>query len=118
MSDIVLVCGSRTWTDRKTIENVIAELDRDTIIVHGAARGADTLADQAALLFGLLRRPYPADWGKYGRGAGPIRNQQLLDEQEVARVIAFRMPGESKGTDDMIRRARAAGIPVEVIAPE
>jgi hypothetical protein len=41
----------------------------------------------------------------------------MLDEGRPDRVIAFRMPGVSRGTDDMIRRARAAGIPVEVIGP-
>jgi hypothetical protein len=117
MSETVLICGSRTWMDRGKIETVICGLDRDTIIVHGGARGADLLADQAAVLWGLLRRVYPADWQTYGKAAGPIRNQQMLDAEEPMCVIAFRMPGESRGTDDMIRRARAAGIPVEVIEP-
>lgn len=114
---IVLVCGSRTWIDREKIETFIFGLDRDTIVVHGAARGADTIADQAALLWGLLRRPYPANWAADGRAAGPIRNQRMLDENDVAEVVAFRMPGESRGTDDMVRRARKAGIPVRVIEP-
>ncbi len=119
MGTAVLICGSRTWTDKAAIERVIFSLDRDTIVVHGAARGADTLADEAALLWGLLRRPYPADWSKDGKAAGPIRNQRMLDENqdEIVRVIAFRMPGESRGTDDMIRRAKSAGIPVTVIEP-
>lgn len=118
MSEKVLVCGSRTWTDRATIERVICGLERDTIIVHGAAKGADSLADDAASLWGLIRRPYPADWQKYGRAAGPIRNQEMLNKEDPDRVIAFRMPGESRGTDDMVRRARAVGIPVEIIEPE
>lgn len=116
-TEVVLICGSRTWTDRKAVERVIFDLDRDTIVVHGAARGADTLADAAALMWGLLRRPYPADWQAHGKAAGPRRNQRMLAENDIARVIAFRMPGESRGTDDMIRRAKAAGIPVEIVTP-
>lgn len=111
----VLICGSRTWKDRAAVERVIFALDRDTIVVHGGAQGADALADEAALLWGLTRRVYPADWNRHGREAGPIRNQQMLDLEDIVRVIAFRMPGESRDTDDMVRRARAAGIPVEVI---
>jgi hypothetical protein len=93
-------------------------LDRDTVIVHGGADGADALADQAALLWGLQRDVYRADWSKHGKAAGPIRNQRMIDEGKPDRVIAFRMPGESRGTDDMIRRAQVAGIPVEIISPE
>jgi hypothetical protein len=118
MGETVLVCGSRTWTDRAIIDRVICGLERDTIIVHGGATGADALADDAALLWGLTRRVYPADWSTHGRAAGPIRNQRMLDLEEPVRVIAFRMTGESRGTDDMIRRAEAAGIPVEIISPE
>lgn len=117
MAEVVLICGSRTWTDRRAIGLIVCDLDRDTIIVHGGAQGADMLADQAAVLWGLARRVYPADWQTHGRAAGPIRNQQMLDAEQPNRVIAFRMPGESRGTDDMIRRARKAGIPVDVIGP-
>lgn len=110
----VLICGSRSWTDQDAINYAIFGLPLDSIIIHGAAAGADTLADQAAAMWGLTRYPYPADWAKYGRRAGPIRNQQMLDEGCPDLVIAFRRRGPSPGTDDMIKRARAEGIPVEI----
>lgn len=56
---------------------------------------------------------YPANWLKYGRMAGAMRNQQMLDEEEVDLVVAF--PG-GKGTADMVRRARAAGIEVREVS--
>jgi hypothetical protein len=52
---------------------------------------------------------YPADWAKHGRAASPIRNQQMLDEGRPNLVVAF--PG-GRGTADMVRRARSAGVEV------
>src|SRR5262245_38565206 len=92
MRKTVLICGSRIWTDRATIARVMRELDPGTLIVHGAARGADRLADEVARDLGLPRKACPADWGQYGRAAGPIRNQQMLDLERPDRVLAFRVP--------------------------
>lgn len=113
----ILICGSRTWEDALAVREVIARLPDGTVVIHGAAPGADSVADQAARDRGLPRKAYPADWKAYGDAAGPIRNARMLAEGRPDRVIAFRMPGESRGTDDMVRQARAAGIPVEVIGP-
>lgn len=110
----VLICGSRNWMDRDAIFHAVLGLPLDAAIIHGAAAGADTIADEAAEACKLVRYPYPADWQKHGRRAGPIRNQQMLDEGCPDLVIAFRKRGPSPGTDDMIRRARAEGLPVEI----
>ena len=63
----------------------------------------------------FLRIPvekYPADWTRYGYAAGPIRNQQMLDEGRPSLVLAFHNDFEhSKGTKDMIDKARKANIP-------
>lgn len=59
---------------------------------------------------------YPADWEKYGKVAGPIRNQQMLDEGKPDVVYAFTDDlSNSRGTADMCRRANKAGVPVYVI---
>ena len=50
---------------------------------------------------------YVADWATHGKKAGPLRNQRMIDEGHPDLVIAF--PG-GKGTDDMTRRALAAGV--------
>ena len=108
----VLVCGGRNFTDMDLMQRAFDLLD-DPIIVHGAAPGADTMAGQEAELRGWWTWPCRARWNVYGRAAGPKRNQRMLEEARPDRVLAFPTP-QSKGTHDMIRRAREAGVPVEV----
>lgn len=50
-----------------------------------------------------------ADWSKYGKAAGPMRNQKMLDEYKPDLVVA--LPG-GRGTADMVSRARVAGVEV------
>lgn len=57
----------------------------------------------------VIERPFPADWVTLGKAAGPIRNQQMLDEAKPDWVVAF--PG-GNGTADMVRRARKAGVKI------
>jgi hypothetical protein len=106
----VLVCGSRTWTDREIVYNRLGQLEPDGLtIITGGARGADQLAHDWATFYGVDHEVYPAEWDIHGRAAGPIRNQQMLDTG-IDLVIAFRMPGQSRGTDHMVRIANAAGV--------
>lgn len=108
----VLVGGGRDYADRKkvfdTLDSIRKELGTITII-HGGASGADALALAWAMARGFDSLQFKADWNKHGRAAGPIRNQQMLDEGHPDLVIAF--PGGC-GTADMVRRARASGIEV------
>lgn len=110
----VIVCGSRTWLDKNPIYDFLRVLPAGSVIVHGAARGADQIADSAARSLGLAVEPHPADWERLGRAAGPARNQKMADAGADA-LFAFRQQGESPGTDDMIRRAKAAGIPSYIV---
>lgn len=113
----VLVCGSRTWTSglRIALELDAIQCPPVTCVIHGGAAGADDLAREWAEASGVPCEEYPAEWEKHGRVAGPIRNQRMLDEGKPDLVLAFRMPGVSKGTDDMVRRARKAGVRTEVV---
>ena len=104
----VLVCGGRTWNDRGSVSRVLSLL-RPTEVIHGAASGADQLARDWALHNQVLIRQFPADWAKHGKAAGPMRNQRMLDESKPDVVVAF--PG-GRGTADMVRRAKAAGVRV------
>jgi hypothetical protein len=89
--------------------------DEELVIVHGAARGADSIADQMARELGVRTIPIPAQWKVHGKAAGPIRNQQMLDEHpDIAITYAFRLEGRSNGTDDMISRSKDAGIPTYI----
>jgi hypothetical protein len=113
----ILVCGSRDFVDEAVIREELARLSLRTTIIHGAAPGADTLADRIAKELGLRVRPFPADWDRYGDSAGPIRNQQMLDEGKPSRAIAFvrGLLRNSRGTRDMVKRAHKAGIQMRVI---
>lgn len=113
----VLVTGSRDWpyAERDVIKVALLKAGA-TIVIHGDCRGADTQAAVIAKELGLTVRPYPAQWKLFGKAAGAVRNQQMLDEEHrpeepIDLVLAFPMP-TSVGTHDMIARAKAAGIPV------
>lgn len=80
-----------------------------SVVIHGAARGADTLAAEWARDRGIPVLPFPADWDSHPRAAGPIRNAQMLREGKPDVVIAF--PG-GRGTANMIDQAERAGVPV------
>lgn len=79
----------------------------DLVLIAGGASGADTLVKTLARTFRVTLEEYPADWKTYGRAAGPMRNQRMLDEGKPDAVLA--MPG-GRGTADMVRRAEKAGI--------
>lgn len=116
----ILVCGSRHWEDRALIARTLADKGcgyAPVKVIHGDCRGADRMAGEYAEHQGCSVFKFPADWTKYGRAAGPIRNQQMLDEGKPDLVLAFHDDIErSKGTKDMVIRARNAGIPVEIIS--
>jgi hypothetical protein len=112
----VLVCGSRDWSDKDAVANKLADLAGlpAVEIIHGGARGADSMADEIARLYGFSVRVFPADWNRYGRRAGFLRNLEMLDQRPNL-VIAFQR-NASRGTQHTINEARKRGIPVEVVA--
>lgn len=106
----VLVCGGRGYADRATLFHTLDRLHREmgfTVVIHGAAPGADSLADAWARKNKIPREPYPAEWDTHGHSAGPIRNTQMLVNGMPERVVAF--PGGA-GTADMVSKAKAAGL--------
>ena len=112
----VLVCGSRSYADRIHVFRVLTDLHSShpiSVIVHGGATGADTLAHEWAVEHSIAYARYPANWDLDGRkAAGPIRNQRMLDAESPDLVVAF-LGG--RGTQDMMRRARKAGIEVRQV---
>jgi hypothetical protein len=112
----LLVCGGRDYDDRAHVFRVLDTL-RPTLVIHGAASGADRAAWDWAELRGVPHMPFPVtdeEWRTIGKKAGPLRNQRMLDEGRPDAVLAF--PG-GRGTRDMKRRARAAEIPVVPVIP-
>jgi hypothetical protein len=121
----VLVCGSRDYADvgqlTTTLEAVHAVYGI-TVIIEGEAAGADTLAKSWAedRLGPDAVEKYPADWKQYGRAAGAIRNSQMLIDGKPDLVIAFvsKPLSKSTGTENMVRKARAAKIRTIVIGED
>ncbi len=112
LTGTLLVCGGRHFDSAErafAVLNRTAERVEITAVRHGGARGADSLAGLWATEHGYPEQVYPADWARLGAGAGPIRNQAMIDAGGVVAVVA--LPG-GPGTADMVRRARAAGLPV------
>ena len=112
MAKTVLICGSRNWTNQAAIWDRIRNLPLESTIITGGARGADSIAANGAEYFGLASRVIPANWDRYGKRAGFLRNLQMLDEKPDL-VIAFQKDG-SKGTQHTIDEAMKRGIPVEI----
>lgn len=111
----VLVCGGRDFRDPSFIFRHLTQVQSKrgiTLLIHGDARGVDHLAASWAETRDIPVESYPAEWGKYGAAAGPRRNARMLIEGKPDLVVAF--PG-GRGTADMVRRARAAGIEVREI---
>lgn len=125
----LLVCGGRDYSDRARVFNEIAIAlnwvssgeeandtwlpPRGTVIIAGGARGADTIAIDWAVVNWVEFEVYKADWNKHGKAAGHIRNKQMLVEGKPDLVLAF--PG-GKGTANMIKQAKDAGVPVKCIS--
>lgn len=111
-----IVCGGRDFTDQKMFAAAMGDLIRfrgmPECVVNGGARGADLMAKEWAERHGIEARSVAADWGLHGRSAGPRRNQIMLEKYKPDLVVAF--PG-GRGTADMVRRSRKAGVDVAEI---
>jgi hypothetical protein len=116
----VLVCGSRTFEDEQMVRIVLDGMyhEHGTLtVIEGGARGADRFAGEWAdkrILADHVQ--VPAQWEEYGKAAGPIRNQAMLDYgPELVLAFVDKPLLESRGTLDMVTRAEEAGIPTYVI---
>jgi hypothetical protein len=106
----VLVCGGRDYTDYARLKKLL-DFNRAKIamIVHGGAKGADTLAGNWCYERGVPMMLVPAEWARFGKKAGFIRNEKMLSLGKPDLVVAF--PG-GVGTATMVRLAKQAGIRV------
>lgn len=97
----VIVAGSRNFIDYKFVENILNQRTDIDEIVCGLARGADNLGRQWAHLHHVPVTTFPAQWGKYGKAAGMMRNTEMAEYADY--LIAF-WDGRSPGTKDMIEK--------------
>lgn len=113
----LLVSGSREWAFPNILGMVLLEewmKHPDLVIIQGDAQGADRMAKEWGIRhLGMDRvENYPAPWDLYGKGAGGIRNQRMVDTNPDKAIFFFWTP-DSKGTLDCLKRAERAGIPHE-----
>lgn len=120
--------GSRRWTDEDMIRNLLAAIDRQEVpqvlhaldlpkvpahtLVHGGARGADTIAGEIAKDLGWTVEVHPADWAKHKKAAGFIRNQAMVDLGADMCMAFIKVDSQTGGTLDCMKRARMASITV------
>ena len=111
----LVVAGSRDFDDYTLLA---AELDKllagktNITIVSGTARGADRLGERYAAEHNLQIERFPAEWEKYHKGAGPIRNAKMVQSADA--VIVF-WDSESSGTKNIIECARKEDIPYRIV---
>ena len=109
----VIIAGSRTFND---YEKLKAELNRLNLnickILSGGATGADALGERYAQEYNIPIMRFPADWIKFGRSAGPIRNTNMAKFGDY--LIAF-WDGKSRGTYDMISKMEQKSKPVYIV---
>lgn len=107
----VIIAGGRDFQDydllEKTVDQFLSDQQDEITIFCGTAQGADSLGERYAESRGYAVRYFPPDWRRYGRAAGPKRNQEMA---EAADALAAFWDGESRGTGDMIRSARRRGL--------
>jgi len=120
----IIICGGRHFKDYERLESTMNEVMnkiapwRDVVeIVSGHCEGADQLGELYAKNHGLPCKVIPAQWEKFGKSAGPIRNSEMVKyaaEAEMPVVVAFRSP-RTKGTNDTVKKATKQGIKVFVV---
>lgn len=115
----IIVAGSRYFSNKEwlysVLDDYIKSVDGNVEIVSGHCRGADMLGEQYAKDHGIPLVLFPADWGKYGKRAGYIRNNQMAKyaSEKNGALIAFPI-GEARGTKMMIGIAHDYNLETEV----
>lgn len=114
----LIIAGTRSFDDYELLKKIvlyrygIAMAADNLEIVSGTAKGADQLGEIFANANSLKLTRFPADWNKYGKAAGPIRNRRMAQYADAAIVF---WDAYSKGSLNMIQTMRDLGKPVYVV---
>lgn len=114
----IIIAGCRDFNDYQVVEKEVMDFIGKYIgkieieIISGGATGADALGERFAKEHGLPLTVVPAEWKKYGRSAGPRRNEQMA--RMAGTLIAF-WDEKSRGTKNMIDTAKKLGLRVKVV---
>lgn len=96
-----------------------------SLVIEGEAKGLDRMAGVCADALGITCVRMPAGWGRYGRGAGPIRNtamlrrlilsSETLDNSDILVICFHDDLSSSRGTRNMAKQARKLGVGVKLV---
>lgn len=120
MADYILVAGSRNFVDAERLARILAEnVGADDTIVEGGAKGVDTMARAWAEARDINVVEIKADWARYGRAAGPKRNDAMTSfiAERGGRAV-FIWDGKSKGTKQCIESAKKRNVCTRVYMEE
>lgn len=123
---VIVVTGGRDLTDEDwgdAIWSALSEYEFDsTVVIHGNAKGADSLAESFAREMGMATIPFPAKWQELGKGAGPRRNKAMIEA--VVPMVEYGIDVEvyafhddvlsSKGTRHMVRASWEDWLPIRL----
>jgi predicted Rossmann fold nucleotide-binding protein DprA/Smf involved in DNA uptake len=100
----VVVAGGRTYTNTGMVFICLEKIvQKGDVIISGHAKGVDMMGELYAQKNNLACEIYPAEWDKYGRSAGPRRNEQMA--QVADKVVVF-WDFKSRGTKNMVEMAK------------
>jgi len=120
-NNAIIFTGSRDWLDKEKVEKVLkawSETSSELIVIHGDARGLDTLAETSAKELGITTIPMPAQWKKYGKKAGTARNKDMLELLLCLKRCGYNVFVEafslehSIGTKHMMAIAEKSKVPI------
>lgn len=113
----IIIAGSRNYNNyneaKLYIDRCLSEIRKEytIVIISGGAKGADSIGERYAIENGFNIERHPAEWNKYGKKAGPMRNRQMAEICDC--VICF-WDGKSKGTKSMIDCAERFRKPINI----
>ena len=112
----IIIAGSREYNNYEEAAKLIDKFIKDVnssnvVIVSGGAKGADKIGEEYAARNDLDCVVYKANWGKYGKQAGIIRNGEMAKNADC--LLAF-WEGESRGTYNMVNTAKKRKLKVRV----
>lgn len=110
MGDVmkILIAGGRSFSDKQFLFLYMDQWeDEATVVISGCAKGADSLGEAWAKSRGIPVERFPAQWSRYGRKAGPLRNIEMLEKGKPDLVVVFK---GGTGSKHMATIAKKAGV--------
>ena len=104
----ILIAGGRDFSDKDFLYKYMDKFKEDCIcVISGCASGADKMGEKWAKDMGIPIERFPAQWARYGRKAGPLRNIEMLEKGKPDLVVVFK---GGTGSAHMASISKKAGV--------